>query len=295
MAGGLADDLATTLLLATDKRTLVAPAMNVRMWLHPATRRNVARLKADGVLFVGPETGPMACGEFGPGRMAEPPAIIEAIEPALAADVRWPVRAASGRGPLSGPACHCHLGPDLRADRPGPLHRQPLFRPTGTCNCASRHRRRRKGDAGHRAGLRCPIPPARPSFMSSRRAKCRRRSRRRCPPTPLSRAAAVADWRVETCRQREDQERRSWAADAPPGRKPRHPCGSRNKKPYGRPSWLDLPPRRRTLTANASAKLQRKSCDLIVANSVAEGTPTFGGEANEVQLMTRTGWSRGRQ
>ena len=83
MAGGLADDMATTLLLATDKRVLAAPAMNVRMWLHPATRRNVDRLKDDGVLFVGPEPGSMACGEFGPGRMAEVPAIVEAIEQAL--------------------------------------------------------------------------------------------------------------------------------------------------------------------------------------------------------------------
>ena len=84
MAAGLADDMATTLLLATDKRVLVAPAMNVRMWLHPATRRNLERLRDDGVLVVGPESGPMACGEFGPGRMAEPPAIVEAIEQALA-------------------------------------------------------------------------------------------------------------------------------------------------------------------------------------------------------------------
>src|ERR1700734_1369927 len=86
MAGGLADDMATTVLLATDKRVLAAPAMNVRMWLHPATCRNVDRLKDDGVLIVGPDSGPMACGEFGPGRMAEPPAIVEAIEAALAAE-----------------------------------------------------------------------------------------------------------------------------------------------------------------------------------------------------------------
>ena len=86
MAGGLADDMATTVLLATDKRVLAAPAMNVRMWLHPATRRNLDRLKDDGVLFVGPESGSMACGEFGPGRMAEPPAIVEAIEQALAVE-----------------------------------------------------------------------------------------------------------------------------------------------------------------------------------------------------------------
>src|SRR6478752_2191614 len=105
MAGGLADDMAATVLLATDKRVLAAPAMNVRMWLHPATRRNVDRLKADGVLFVGPEPGPMACGEFGPGRMAEPPAVIEAIEQALGAeaDAGRPLETSStDSGPLGG-------------------------------------------------------------------------------------------------------------------------------------------------------------------------------------------------
>nr|MBA3324511.1 bifunctional phosphopantothenoylcysteine decarboxylase/phosphopantothenate synthase [Paracoccaceae bacterium] len=75
-ANGLADDLASTLLLATDKRVLYAPAMNVRMWEHPAVRRNLAALRADGALVVGPDDGEMACGEFGPGRMAEPAAIV---------------------------------------------------------------------------------------------------------------------------------------------------------------------------------------------------------------------------
>jgi len=77
MAGGIADDLATTLLLATDKPVVVAPAMNVRMWLHPATQRNIAQLKADGVRVIDPDEGEMACGEFGPGRLPEPTAIIE--------------------------------------------------------------------------------------------------------------------------------------------------------------------------------------------------------------------------
>ena len=102
MAAGLADDMATTLLLATDKRVLAAPAMNVRMWLHPATRRNLDRLKDDGVLFVGPESGPMACGEFGPGRMAEPPAILEAIERALAVEAAPSDSLQTAPGPLSG-------------------------------------------------------------------------------------------------------------------------------------------------------------------------------------------------
>lgn len=79
-AGGMANDLASTTLLATDKRVLMAPAMNVRMWEHPATQRNLATLKGDGVAFVGPDEGEMACGEFGPGRMAEPVVIADAVQ-----------------------------------------------------------------------------------------------------------------------------------------------------------------------------------------------------------------------
>ncbi len=84
MAAGIADDLATTLLLATDKPVLAAPAMNVRMWQHPATQRNVKTLRHDGITVLEPDEGPMACGEFGPGRLPEPEAILAAIEKALA-------------------------------------------------------------------------------------------------------------------------------------------------------------------------------------------------------------------
>lgn len=84
MAAGIADDLATTLLLATDKPVLAAPAMNVRMWQHPATVRNVATLRGDGITVLEPDEGPMACGEFGPGRLPEAEAILGAIESALA-------------------------------------------------------------------------------------------------------------------------------------------------------------------------------------------------------------------
>ena len=83
MAAGIADDLATTLLLATDKPVLAAPAMNVRMWQHPATVRNVATLRGDGVTVLKPDEGPMACGEFGPGRLPEPEAILKAIQAKL--------------------------------------------------------------------------------------------------------------------------------------------------------------------------------------------------------------------
>jgi len=102
MATGLANDLASTVLLATDKRVLAAPAMNVRMWQHPATRRNVASLRADGIHFAGPEEGEMACGEYGPGRMAEPASIVEAIARLLEDKQQGPL---SGRHVLitSGP------------------------------------------------------------------------------------------------------------------------------------------------------------------------------------------------
>ena len=82
-AHGLANDLASTTLLATDKPVLMAPAMNVRMWQHPATQRNLATLKQDGIAFIGPDEGDMACGEFGPGRMSEPTEIADSIEAAL--------------------------------------------------------------------------------------------------------------------------------------------------------------------------------------------------------------------
>ena len=85
MAAGIADDLATTLLLATDKPVLAAPAMNVRMWQHAATRRNVATLRGDGITVMEPDEGPMACGEYGPGRLPEPDAILAAIQRQLSA------------------------------------------------------------------------------------------------------------------------------------------------------------------------------------------------------------------
>src|SRR6056297_2616421 len=99
MVGGLANDLASTLLLATDTPVLIAPAMNVRMWQHPATQRNIATLKADGIGFVGPESGDMACGEHGPGRMSEPLEIVAAVERAL-----W-------AGPLAGKRVIVTSGP----------------------------------------------------------------------------------------------------------------------------------------------------------------------------------------
>ena len=163
MAHGLADDLATAVLLAADKQVLAAPAMNVRMWEHPATRRNLATLKADGIDFVGPDEGEMACGEYGLGRMAEPQAILETIESLLGeqtpaqSDARARPCESLGCAAARPPRAH-HLWPDAGADRSGALYRQPLLRQAGPRAGARRRRARRRGDAGQR-----PCRAARPA------------------------------------------------------------------------------------------------------------------------------------
>jgi phosphopantothenoylcysteine decarboxylase/phosphopantothenate--cysteine ligase len=136
LAGGLANDLASTALLATDKRVLMAPAMNVRMWNHAATQRNVAALKADGVLFVGPNDGEMACGEYGPGRMSEPTEIANAIEAALES---------SADGPLAGFKALVTAGPT----------QEPLDPVRFISNRRGFGRRRRRGDARVRSCKAC--------------------------------------------------------------------------------------------------------------------------------------------
>ena len=135
-AHGLADDLATTLLLATDKKVLVAPAMNLRMWLHPATRRNVgAVLQRDGLGFVGPNDGEMACGEYGPGRMSEPLEIVAAIAAAFETDTAIPLPPGIGERslpvPARSPASASSSPPGRRTSRSIPCVISPTAPPAG--------------------------------------------------------------------------------------------------------------------------------------------------------------------
>jgi hypothetical protein len=154
MAAGLADDLAATVLLATDKPVLAAPAMNVRMWTHAATRANVETLGKRGIHFVGPNDGAMACNEYGPGRMSEPEEIVAAIERLLAAE-KPPVEQALGRQARAG-----DLGPDARGDRSGALHLQPFLGQAGPCDRRRPGPARRLGHPGQRPGERGPIRTA---------------------------------------------------------------------------------------------------------------------------------------
>ena len=286
MAAGLADDLATTLLLATDKRVLAAPAMNVRMWLHPSTRRNLDRLKDDGVLFVGPESGPMACGEFGPGRMAEPPAIVEAIEQALTAGPlgESPEAPPTDSRPLSGRHVIVTSG--------------PTYEPIDPVRFIGNRSSGRQGHAiaqsavgaGARVtlitgpvGLSDPVGAEVIHVGSAR--EMRQAVEAALPADAFIAAAAVADWRTESVAR---QKIKKGADESPTLRLVENPdiLAEVSKKTTMRPAVvIGFAAETENVTANAKAKLRRKGCDLIIANSVAEGTSTFGGETNQVEVI----------
>lgn len=288
MAAGLADDLATTLLLATDKRVLAAPAMNVRMWLHPATRRNLDRLKDDGVLLVGPEPGPMACGEFGPGRMAEPLAILDAIEQALT------VKAS--------PADSLHMDPGVLNGRHVIVTSGPTYEPIDPVRFIGNRSSGRQGHAIAQAAIGAgarvtlvtgPVGLSDPAGAEVVHVGSAREMREAVeaalPADAFIAAAAVADWRAENVAR---QKIKKGAKESPTLRLVETPdiLAEVAKKTTMRPAVvIGFAAETENITANAVAKLQRKGCDLIVANSVAEGTSTFGGETNQVQVIDAHG------
>jgi phosphopantothenoylcysteine decarboxylase/phosphopantothenate--cysteine ligase len=288
MAAGLADDLATTLLLATDKRVLAAPAMNVRMWLHPATRRNLDRLKDDGVLLVGPEPGPMACGEFGPGRMAEPLAILDAIEQALT------VKAS--------PADSLHMAPGALNGRHVIVTSGPTYEPIDPVRFIGNRSSGRQGHAIAQAAIGAgarvtlvtgPVGLSDPAGAEVVHVGSAREMREAVeaalPADAFIAAAAVADWRAENVAR---QKIKKGAKESPTLRLVETPdiLAEVAKKTTMRPAVvIGFAAETENITANAVAKLQRKGCDLIVANSVAEGTSTFGGETNQVQVIDAHG------
>ena len=286
MAAELADDLATTLLLATDKRVLVAPAMNVRMWLHPATRRNSDRLREDGVLFVGPESGSMACGEFGPGRMAEPPAIVEAIEQALTAETA-PAEYPSPRndlGPLNGRHIIVTSGPTY----------EPIDPVRFIGNRSSGRQGHAIAQSAIGAGAKVTLitgpvglsdPAGAEVIHVGSAQEMREAVEAALPADAFIAAAAVADWRPENVAH---QKMKKAAGESPTLRLLENPdiLAEVSKKTTMRPAVvIGFAAETENVTANAKAKLRRKGCDLIIANSVAEGTSTFGGETNQVEVI----------
>jgi phosphopantothenoylcysteine decarboxylase/phosphopantothenate--cysteine ligase len=288
LANGLADDLASTLLLATDKRVLMAPAMNLRMWLHPATRRNLARLDADGVLTVGPTDGSMACGEFGPGRMAEPLDIVAAAARALAGETRIPLPA---------------VAPSILKGRRVVVTSGPTYEPIDPVRFIANRSSGRQGHAIAAAAAAAgadvvlvsgPVSIPDPAGVTTLRVETAREmlaaAEAALPADLFVAAAAVADWRPEAAADLKIKKRDD--APDPALSLVRNPdilaavAGRRDGRPrlvVGFAAETDR------LLDNAAAKLERKGCDMIVANDVGAGSDVMGGAENAVHLVTRGG------
>lgn len=273
-ANGLASDLASTALLATDKPVLMAPAMNVRMWSHPATQRNLAQLKADGVHFVGPNEGAMACNEFGFGRMAEPQEILDAIERLLA-----------GAGPLSG----------LKAlVTAGPTH-EPLDPVRFIGNRSSGKQGYAIAQALAEAGadttlVSGPVELAAPADVKLVKVETALEMLAACeaalPADIAVMTAAVADWRPEL---RANSKLKKTETVPPALSLMENPdiLATLGKSPK-RPSLLiGFAAETENVLAYAAEKRSRKSCDWIIANDVSGGV--FGADKNTVHIVTAAG------
>ncbi|WP_299192217.1 bifunctional phosphopantothenoylcysteine decarboxylase/phosphopantothenate--cysteine ligase CoaBC [uncultured Litoreibacter sp.] len=272
MAGGHANDLASTLLMATDKRVLVAPAMNVRMWEHPATQRNAATLKSDGILFVGPDEGDMACGEYGPGRMSEPLVIVAAVEDALL------------DGPLKGKHVLVTSGPTHEPIDPV---RYIANRSSGAQGTAIA---RSLSALGARVtfvtGPADAPPPAGVDVVKVQTAREMLEAVQNALPADAAVfAAAVADWRVTTA---SDSKIKKGKDGTPSLEFAENPdiLATVSQMKKGRPGLVvGFAAETDDVIANATAKRKRKGCDWIVANDVSPSTGIMGGSENAVTVI----------
>ena len=279
-AHGLAGDLASTTLLATDKPVLMAPAMNVRMWEHPATRRNRATLAADGVLFVGPDEGAMACGEYGPGRMAEPAAIFEAIQAALAGPAARPLagrRAIVTAGPTVEPIDPVRLLTNRSSGKQGYAIAAALARLGAEVTLVSG-----------------PTALAAPAGVTRVTVETAREMLAACedalPADIAVCVAAVADWRPQTEGGRKIKK---GAGGPPPIALVENPDILATLSRHARRPRLVVGFAAETddVEAHARAKLERKGCDWIVANDVSVAG-TMGGDDNAVAIVSAGGIER---
>jgi phosphopantothenoylcysteine decarboxylase/phosphopantothenate--cysteine ligase len=282
MAQGRADDLASTVLLATDKPVLVAPAMNVRMWNHPATRRNLATLRGDGVRFIGPNEGDMACGEYGPGRMSEPLEIIAAIEANLT------------DGPLKGKRALVTSGPT----------HEPIDPVRYIANRSSGKQGHAIAAALARLGAEVTLvsgPTVQPDPPGVRTVKVEsaRDMLAACeaalPADIAVCAAAVADWRVAT---EASQKIKKDGGALPKLSLAENPDILQRLSQPGpqRPALvIGFAAETEKVVEHARAKLKKKGCDWIVANNVDSASGTFGGDSNSVSVISAAGaedWPR---
>ena len=275
MAQGIAGDLASTLLMATDKRVLIAPAMNVRMWEHAATQRNLRTLSDDGVLVVGPDEGDMACGEYGPGRMSEVPAIVAAVEDALF------------NGPLKGRHVLVTSGPTHEPIDPV---RYMANRSSGAQGAAIANAL--AGMGARVTFVTGPVAGEMPGGCDIRRVETAVEMlaavEAALPADAAVFAAAVADWRV--AQQSASKIKKDTQGGVPVLEFAENPdilaTVSHMKK--GRPELVvGFAAETEDVVANGTAKRARKGCDWIVANDVSPQTGIMGGAENAVTVITK--------
>lgn len=282
IANGMANDMASTLLLATDTPVLVAPAMNVRMWDHPATQRNLVQLKADGVSFVGPNEGDMACGEFGPGRMSEPMEIVDAIQRALS------------ESPLQGRRVLVTSGPTQEPIDPV---RYIANRSSGAQGTAVANALVKLG--AEVVFVTGPADAARPTGAQvvevRTAAEMLGAVQEALPVDAAIFCAAVADWRVASA---SDSKIKKTKGGLPTLEFAENPdiLATVSQMGEGRPGLVvGFAAETDDVIENATAKRIRKGCDWIVANDVSPATGIMGGSENAVTLISDAGseaWPR---
>ncbi len=298
MANGIADDLATTLLLATDKPVLAAPAMNVRMWQHPATRRNVETLRGDGVSVMEPDEGEMACGEYGPGRLPEPEAIRRAIDEALA---RAPALASLTGQPDFAPANHRPLFGRRLLVTAGPTH-EPIDPVRYIANRSSGKQGFAIAAAAAEAGAEVllvagpvplPTPPGVVRVDVETANQMAAQVEAALPADAAIMVAAVADWRAADTRAQKIK--KDGSGQVPPLALAENPdilagLAKSAKRP---PLLIGFAAETNDVINHAKAKLNKKGCDWIVANDVS--ADPMGGETNRVHIVSNDGvesWDR---
>lgn len=282
MAQGHADDLASTLLLATDTPVLIAPAMNVRMWQHPATQRNIATLKGDGIGFVGPAEGDMACGEYGPGRMAEPLEIVTAIDAALS------------DGPLKGKRIVVTSGPTHEPIDPV---RYIANRSSGAQGTAIARALAALGaEVIFVTGPADVAPPEGVTVVKVETAQQMLEAVQGALPADAAVfAAAVADWRVASASNSKIKKTKGGLPVLEFAENP-DILATVSQMEQGRPGLVvGFAAETDHVIENATAKRVRKGCDWIVANDVSHETGIMGGAENDITLISDAGaedWPR---
>ena len=283
MAQGLADDLATTALLATDKDVMVAPAMNVRMWTHAATQANLATLRERGVHFVGPTEGDMACGEFGPGRMAEPNEIADAVSDFF-----------EDSAPLSGRRALVTSGPTHEPIDPV---RYIANRSSGRQGHAIAAALARRGAQTTLVSGPTNLPdPAGVEMIHVESARDMLAACERALPADVAVcAAAVADWQVATETTEKLKKNGSGVPNLEMIENP-DTLATLAAAANTRPALvIGFAAETENVIAHAQAKREKKGCDWILANDVSPGTGIFGGRENTIHLVSADGvedWPR---